>query len=106
MSCSHLYQRQSYWQNSTESCTKCTDRIRLSRGVRAWKSSSNGKRPDQPTSSHRNWSSKGSHVTGIRCWQRNGFQVVGTLPGAFRHRQLGYVDALVMIQGLVEEPAP
>ena len=43
---------------------------------------------------------------GIRCWQRNGFQVVGTLPGAFRHRQLGYVDALVMIQGLVEGPTP
>jgi len=40
------------------------------------------------------------------CWQRNGFQVVGTLPGAFRHKQLGYVDALVMIQGLVEGPTP
>jgi ribosomal protein S18 acetylase RimI-like enzyme len=43
---------------------------------------------------------------GIRCWQRNGFQVVGRLPGAFRHRQLGYVDALVMFQGLVEGPKP
>ena len=47
-----------------------------------------------------------TNTAGIRCWQRNGFQVVGTLPGAFRHRQLGYVDALVMIQGLVEEPTP
>ena len=27
-----------------------------------------------------------------------------TLPGAFRHRQLGYVDALVMFQGLAEGP--
>ena len=36
----------------------------------------------------------------------DGFQVVGTLPGAFRHMQLGYVDALVMIQGLVEGPTP
>ncbi len=43
---------------------------------------------------------------GIRYWQRNGFQVVGTLPGVFRHRQLGYVDALVMFQGLVEGPTP
>jgi L-amino acid N-acyltransferase YncA len=42
----------------------------------------------------------------IRCWQRNGFQVVGTLPGVFRHRQLGYVDALVMVHGLVEGPKP
>ena len=47
-----------------------------------------------------------TNTAGIRCWQRNGFQVVGTLPGAFRHRQLGYVDALVMIQGLVEGPNP
>ena len=47
-----------------------------------------------------------TNTAGIRCWQRNGFQVVGTLPGAFRHRQLGYVDALVMIQGLVEGPTP
>jgi len=43
---------------------------------------------------------------GIRCWQRNGFQVVGRLPGAFLHSQLGYVDALVMFQGLVEGPKP
>ena len=45
-----------------------------------------------------------TNTSGIRCWQRNGFQVVGTLPGAFHHRQLGYVDALVMIQSLMEEP--
>ena len=47
-----------------------------------------------------------TNTAGIHCWQRNGFQVVGTLPGAFRHKQLGYVDALVMIQGLVEGLAP
>ncbi len=47
-----------------------------------------------------------TNTAGIRCWQRNGFQVVGTLPGAFRHRQLGYVDALVIVQGLMEGQAP
>ena len=47
-----------------------------------------------------------TNAAGLRCWQRNGFQVVGTLPGAFRHRQLGYVDALVMVQALVKEPSP
>ena len=47
-----------------------------------------------------------TNTAGIRCWQRNGFQVVSTLPGAFRHKQLGYVDALVMIQGLLEGPKP
>jgi L-amino acid N-acyltransferase YncA len=45
-----------------------------------------------------------TNTAGIRCWQRNGFQIVGTLPGAFRHRKLGYVDALVMVQSLVEGP--
>ena len=47
-----------------------------------------------------------TNTAGIGCWQRNGFQVVGTLPGAFRHNQLGYVDALVMVQTLVEGPTP
>ena len=47
-----------------------------------------------------------TNSAGIRCWQRNGIQVVGTLPGAFRHKQLGYVDALVMFQVLVEGPTP
>ena len=47
-----------------------------------------------------------TNTAGICCWQRNGFQVVGTLPGAFLHKRLGYVDALVMFQGLVEDPTP
>jgi L-amino acid N-acyltransferase YncA len=45
-----------------------------------------------------------TNTAGLRCWERNGFQVVGTLPGAFRHQPLGYVDALVMVQSLLEEP--
>jgi ribosomal protein S18 acetylase RimI-like enzyme len=47
-----------------------------------------------------------TNSAGIRCWRRNGFQVVGTLPEGFRHKQLGYVDALVMVQSLLEEPLP
>jgi len=47
-----------------------------------------------------------TNTAGIRCWQRNGFQVVGILPGAFRHKRLGYVNALVMVQGLVEGASP
>ena len=34
----------------------------------------------------------------VRLWQSLGFQVVGRLPGAFRHPTDGYVDALVMYQ--------
>lgn len=36
----------------------------------------------------------------VRLWKRLGFAVVGTLPGAFRHARLGYVDALVMYKAL------
>jgi len=32
----------------------------------------------------------------IRLWQKHGFNVVGTLPGVFRHPREGYVDAYVM----------
>lgn len=32
----------------------------------------------------------------VRLWQRMGFEVVGRLPGAFMHPELGAVDALVM----------
>ncbi|HET9863957.1 MAG TPA: N-acetyltransferase [Steroidobacteraceae bacterium] len=37
----------------------------------------------------------------VRLWERLGFQVVGRLPGAFRHARLGFVDALVMFKTLV-----
>jgi ribosomal protein S18 acetylase RimI-like enzyme len=32
----------------------------------------------------------------VRIWESFGFEVVGRLPGAFRHPSEGYVDALVM----------
>lgn len=37
----------------------------------------------------------------IDTWQRAGFEVVGRLPGAFRHPDKGFVDALVMYKSLV-----
>lgn len=40
----------------------------------------------------------------IHLWKRLGFAIVGTLPKAFRHRRLGYVDAYVMYK-LLEDPA-
>jgi L-amino acid N-acyltransferase YncA len=36
----------------------------------------------------------------VRLWQSFGFATVGTLPGAFCHPQLGYVDAYVMYRAL------
>ena len=32
----------------------------------------------------------------VDLWKRLGFRIVGTLPGAFQHVSLGYVDAYVM----------
>ena len=38
----------------------------------------------------------------VRLWRQLGFAIVGTLPGAFRHPQKGYVDAYVMFRSLAE----
>lgn len=43
-----------------------------------------------------------SNDVAIRLWQSLGFQIVGTLPLAFAHPSLGYVDALVMSQSFVK----
>ncbi len=37
-----------------------------------------------------------TNTPAVRLWQRCGFTIVGTLPGAFRHPRLGPVDGLVM----------
>jgi ribosomal protein S18 acetylase RimI-like enzyme len=36
----------------------------------------------------------------VALWNRLGFEIVGTLPKAYRHAQLGYVDAYVMYREL------
>jgi L-amino acid N-acyltransferase YncA len=38
----------------------------------------------------------------IALWKKLGFSIVGTLPKAFNHRELGYVDAYVMYRFLAE----
>jgi L-amino acid N-acyltransferase YncA len=42
----------------------------------------------------------------VKLWQRLGFTIVGTLPGAFRHRTRGFVDAYVMFRTLLERDEP
>ena len=37
----------------------------------------------------------------IRLWQNLGFEIVGTLPDAFRHPEKGYVDVYVMYRSLL-----
>jgi ribosomal protein S18 acetylase RimI-like enzyme len=41
-----------------------------------------------------------TNTRAIKLWKRLGFETVGTLPGAFAHPALGFVDALVMFRKL------
>ena len=36
----------------------------------------------------------------VRLWQKLGFEIVGTLAGAFNHSRLGFVDAFIMYKQL------
>lgn len=42
----------------------------------------------------------------VRLWKKMGFDIVGTLPEAFRHPRWGFVDAHVMYKILVAAPDP
>ncbi len=41
-----------------------------------------------------------SNTGAVRLWEKLGFAKVGTIPQAFRHPKLGFVDAYVMYQAL------
>ena len=41
-----------------------------------------------------------TNARAIATWERAGFEIVGRLPGAFRHPSQGFVDALVMYKTL------
>lgn len=46
-----------------------------------------------------------SNQGAVRLWKSMGFQIVGTLPAAFLHPTLGFVDAYVMYKQLTAAPA-
>jgi hypothetical protein len=37
----------------------------------------------------------------IKVWQQEGFEIIGTIPEAFRHPTMGFVDPYVMHKQLV-----
>ncbi len=41
-----------------------------------------------------------TNAVAVKLWQSQGFKIVGTLAGAFRHSRLGFVDAHVMFKTL------
>ena len=44
-----------------------------------------------------------TNESAVRLWQNLGFKILGTLPGAFRHPEKGYVDVHVMYCSLVRD---
>ena len=44
-----------------------------------------------------------TNTRAIRLWKKLGFEIVGTLPGAFRHPEKGYVDVYVMYRSLIDD---
>ncbi|MBO0870504.1 MAG: GNAT family N-acetyltransferase [Micromonosporaceae bacterium] len=42
----------------------------------------------------------GTNTRAIRLWKSLGFEIVGTIPEAFRHARLGYVDLHIMYRRL------
>lgn len=42
----------------------------------------------------------GTNAAAVRAWEKCGFATVGRLPNVYRHRELGFVDALVMFRVL------
>lgn len=44
-----------------------------------------------------------TNTRAVALWERAGFDVAARLPGAFRHPERGYVDALVMYKALVTD---
>ena len=46
-----------------------------------------------------------TNESAVRLWQQLGFEIVGTLPGAFRHPEKGYIDVYVMHRSLLGDQA-
>lgn len=47
-----------------------------------------------------------TNESAVRLWRKLGFETVGTLPGAFRHPRLGFIDAFVMYKHLAGPASP
>jgi len=43
-----------------------------------------------------------SNARAVRLWQEMGFAIIGTIPQAFAHPRLGYIDAHVMWRSLTQ----
>ena len=39
-----------------------------------------------------------TNTKAVELWKKLGFRIIGTIPGGFRHVELGYVDAHIMFR--------
>jgi L-amino acid N-acyltransferase YncA len=44
-----------------------------------------------------------TNESAVRAWKANGFEIIGTIPGGFRHAELGYVDAYIFFKDLTKD---
>ncbi|EGU39375.1 GCN5-related N-acetyltransferase, partial [Vibrio splendidus ATCC 33789] len=44
-----------------------------------------------------------SNEVAVNLWKKLGFTIIGTIPLAYLHRKLGYVDSFIMHKTLVSE---
>ena len=44
-----------------------------------------------------------TNESAVHLWQELGFKIAGTLPGAFRHAEKGFVDVYVMFRSLIDD---
>ncbi len=44
-----------------------------------------------------------TNTVAVSLWQKLGYEVIGTIPKAYNHPQLGYVDSLIMYKWLSNE---
>ena len=41
-----------------------------------------------------------TNTSAVKLWKKFGFEIIGTTPGGFRHRELGLVDTYIMFRKL------
>lgn len=41
-----------------------------------------------------------SNISAVNLWKRYGFEIIGTTPKGFRHKDLGFVDTYIMFKNL------
>jgi ribosomal protein S18 acetylase RimI-like enzyme len=44
-----------------------------------------------------------TNITAVNLWKKFGFEIIGTTPKGFRHKELGLVDTYIMFKSLAAD---